>query len=70
MERQAVQSRDIAIVGYDPAKQTLEVTFRQGGVYLYSEVPQDIYEALMAASSHGTYFNKIIKEKYPFEKVS
>jgi hypothetical protein len=69
MERQAVRSRDIAIVGYDPKSLTLEVAFRNGGVYHYSGVPETIYKNLMAASSHGSYFQENIKEKYPFRRV-
>ena len=44
MERIAVKSRDIAIVGYEAESATLEVAFRNGGVYRYQNVPQDIYQ--------------------------
>lgn len=69
MERIAVQSTDIAIVGYDPATQILEVTFRRGGVYQYNRIPSEVYEALMAADSHGTYFNQFIKDRFTCTKV-
>ena len=70
MERTAVRSRDIAIVGYDSKTSTLEVTFRNGGVYHYFGVPAEVYKTLMTAPSQGTYFNQDIKEKYPYRKVS
>ena len=70
MERVAVQSRDLAIVGYDLKSQMLEITFRRGGVYRYQNVPETIFKGLMAAASHGTYFNQNIKDKYRCEKVS
>lgn len=70
MERLAVRSRDIAIVGYDPAKKLLEITFVNGGVYQYAGVPEEIHKGLMSASSHGTYFNKNIKDTYSGIKVS
>ncbi len=69
MNRSAVQSRDIAIVGYDGESSTLEVTFRGGGVYRYRNVPQDIYVNLMTSASHGIYFNRNIKAKFPYAKV-
>ena len=70
MERQAVRSREIAIVGYEPETSSLEIAFRRGGVYLYQGVPSDIHDQLMAASSIGTYFSKNIKEKFEFQKIS
>jgi len=69
MERQAVRSRDIAIIGYDQATSTLEVAFRNGGVYQYSGVPEEIYKSLLTASSHGSYFQEYVKEKYPYERI-
>lgn len=57
MERVAVRSRDLAIVGYEAETATLEVAFRSGGVYHYSGVPVRLYEELLRAPSHGTYFN-------------
>ncbi len=69
MERQAVRSRDIAIIGYDRATSTLEVAFRNGGVYQYSGVPEEIYKSLLAAPSHGSYFQEYVKEKYPYERI-
>ena len=70
MERSAVRSKDIAIVGYDPASSLLEITFRGGGVYHYTNVPKETHAALMKAESHGTYFNQFIKDKFPCKKVS
>lgn len=70
MERTAVKSRDIAIIGYDDKKLLLEIAFRGGGVYHYMKVPRAIYDALMKAESQGTYFNKQIKDQYPYTKVS
>src|SRR3989338_5788733 len=52
MERTAVRSRDIAIVGYNPSTSTLEVAFRNGAVYHYTDVPAEVHKSLMAASSH------------------
>ena len=70
MERTAVRSRDIAIVGYNPSTSTLEVAFRNGAVYHYTSVPADVYKNLMAAPSHGIYFGRHIKDKFPYKKAS
>jgi hypothetical protein len=70
MERVPVRSKDIAIVGYDPAASLLEVTFRGGGVYRYTKVPPEIHQAFLQAESHGTYFNQNIKDQFACTKVS
>ncbi|MBU3758338.1 MAG: KTSC domain-containing protein [Candidatus Omnitrophica bacterium] len=70
MERIAVRSRDIAVIGYDESKASLEVAFRAGGVYHYEQVPPDVYRAFLKAESHGCFFRENIRERYAFKKVS
>ena len=70
MERTAVKSQDIAIVGYDQETATLEIVFRRGGVYHYSGISEAVYKSLMASPSCGTYFNQKIKDQYSYTKVS
>jgi hypothetical protein len=70
MERTPVSSSNLRSVGYDPRTSTLEVEFMHGGVYSYSNVPEDEYKSLMSASSHGSYFNANIKNGgYPYRKT-
>lgn len=69
MERVRVNSSNIKSVGYDPFRAFLEIEFHNSGVYLYSGVPERVYERLMAASSKGTYFNDHIKGVYSYRKV-
>ena len=69
MERTAVRSRDIAIVGYDAESSTLEVVFRRGGVYHYFNVPEGVYHGLMSAPSRGIYFDRHIKHEFRYQKM-
>jgi len=69
MKRQAVDSSNIASIGYDAKSQTLEIEFLNGGVYQYFDVPNQIYEAMMNASSHGQYLAQNIKGNYRYSKV-
>ena len=69
MKRKAVESSNIASIGYDPENEILEVEFNHGGVYQYSDVPQDEYENLMNAESHGKYFSANIRNDYEFVKL-
>jgi KTSC domain len=70
MKRQPVRSSMLASVGYDQATAILEVAFVEGGIYQYFDVPSDVYVGLMAASSHGTYFDAYVKQAgYRYAKV-
>lgn len=51
--------------GYDPETQRLEVEFvATGNVYVYKNIPQEVFDGLMAAESAGRYFNLNIAKKY------
>ena len=69
MERNSVNSSNIAGIGYEPTSQLLEVAFHSGSVYQYSGVPVTIYEAFLTAGSHGKYFYSHIRDKYPDVKI-
>jgi hypothetical protein len=55
---------------YDRDTATLRVIFVSGLIYDYKNVPEEVYEAMKAAFSKGTYLNKYIKGHYAYEKVS
>jgi KTSC domain len=70
MNRTPVTSSNLAAVGYDPSTQTLEIKFLSSGVYQYSGIPSSVYDGLMAASSHGSYFDQHIKKAgYSYRKI-
>jgi hypothetical protein len=70
MNRTPVSSSNLASVGYDSSTQVLEVAFLHGGIYQYSGVPSSVYSGLMAASSHGSYFDQHVKKaSYSYRKV-
>lgn len=71
MERQSVSSSNIASIGYEEASGTLEVEFLSGSIYRYFGVPAGVHAGLMAASSHGSYFNANIKQAgYSYSQVA
>lgn len=69
MTRQNVSSSNLRSIGYDSSTRTLEVEFISGSVYQYSNVPASVHSALMAASSHGQYFNANIRTSYSYRQV-
>ena len=70
MKRDNVNSSNLASVGYDADNQILEIEFKHGGIYQYSNVPEPVYMGLMNASSHGQYFDRFIKKGgYSYRKI-
>lgn len=69
MKRQQVESLNLASIGYDAENEILEVQFNHGGVYQYFDVPENVYEELMNADSHGRYFVANIKDDYEYQKI-
>lgn len=69
IEWESVESSNLAYIGYDEERQDLQIQFRSGAWYAYSNVPDEIYEGLMNADSKGQYFNENIKGKFEYQKV-
>jgi KTSC domain len=65
MNRIPVQSSNLRSIGYEAETELLEVEFRTGGLYEYSGVPPEVHAALMSAQSHGSYFSREIRNRYP-----
>ena len=57
----------IANMHYDPDKQDLTIIFVSGTVYVYKNVPLNVFISLRAARSKGRYLNEYIKGEYEFE---
>ena len=69
MNRISVTSHNIYSIGYDSNSKVLEIEFDTYAVYRYYEVPEDVYEELMAAESKGSFLHKKIKGVYRYEQV-
>jgi hypothetical protein len=61
MNRISVESSNIESIGYDSNSKILEIEFNDHSVYRYYEVPEDVYDELMASESKGSYFFRKIK---------
>ncbi len=65
-----LKSSVIRAVDYDPEVETLEVRFVTGRMYVYFDVPEQEYGALLTARSAGEYFNTHIRDRYRCEERS
>jgi hypothetical protein len=64
-----VQSTVMTSIRYDSEARALDITFTSGETYRYSNVPRDIYAALLDAESKGEFFNDRVKDVFSFTKV-
>jgi uncharacterized protein len=69
MEREAVSSSTIVSAGYDSGSETMEIEFKNGGVYQYYNVPQAIYDSFLASDSKGKFLHANIKSSFPCSRV-
>lgn len=60
-----LSSSVIARIAYDEEERALSIWFRETGRYIYSGVPNAIYEALCKAPSAGRFYNECIKRCFP-----
>lgn len=66
---QRVSSSNLSEVGYNKMSYTLTIKFRDGSIYEYYNVPENIYNGLMRASSKGTYAHQKIYKNYRQRKI-
>lgn len=59
----------IAGFDYDAEHARLTVKFTTGRVYEYFAVPSAAAEAFRLAFSKGTYFNRHIRDHFPFREI-
>jgi hypothetical protein len=69
VDRHLMESSSLLSVGYDPQSRTLEVAFRNSGVYRYVDVPPEVYAQMLAAPSKGRFVNDRVKGRYAYRRV-
>jgi hypothetical protein len=65
-----LQSSALSSVSYDESHHALSATFRGSGrTYVYEDVPQELYDALLFADSIGAFFNAHIRDRFAFHEI-
>jgi len=64
-----VRSKGIRGVAYDPEARTLDVEFSSSRIYRYFDVPPSVYEWLTRVESKGRFINRLVKDKYRYERI-
>lgn len=68
--RVPLDSTLLAWVRYHPAADRLEVFLHSGERYQYFGVPSSCYQQLLQADSKGAFFNRHIRNCFPFQNLS
>lgn len=69
MEMEFVTSSNVESIGYDASLNVLHVSFLNGGLYEYHNVPEEVFFAFRSASSKGGYLAANVKNVYPCHKI-
>ena len=70
MQPVQLQSKTLASALYHPRRRQLELEFCSGKRYIYFQVPRQRYQELLRADSKGRYFNRNIRNCFPFQDLS
>ena len=69
MRVEAIESKGIRWIRYDESSRTLDVAYTASGEYRYFDVASEVYAWLMRAESKGKFVNRLVKEKYRYERL-
>ena len=70
MNHLRVESSSLATVAYAADRSILEVQFRDGRIYQFIDVPAECADQLLASESKGAYFNRHIRNRFCYQRVS
>jgi hypothetical protein len=54
---------------YSPERAELTIEFVSGRRYVYCSVPREVVEAMRLATFKGGFFNRRIRDRYPFREL-
>jgi hypothetical protein len=66
----AVESSTLATIAYDRTRGLLQLEFGSRAIYQYFGVPASVHEDLLRAPSKGSYFNRAIRGKFRYSRLS
>lgn len=69
MERKPLESTAVRGAGYDDESEELEVEFRSGRIYVFSNIPRSVYDWLLRTPSKGAYVSRIVNQ-YDYREVT
>lgn len=65
-----IKSSNLKFASYKTEPKTLSVTFKNGTIYEYYEVPWDVFTKFRMSDSQGKFLNSKINKIYEFKKIT
>ena len=69
-QRVFVDSACVTSVAFSIEANTLQLEFRNGLAYEYSDVPADVYRALLSAPSKGAFVTRFIRGRFAYRRLA
>ena len=63
------QSSNVARFGYDESNQVLKVEFKNGAIYDYYDVPENVFQGMTGAPSAGQYLAQNVKSRFRYART-
>ena len=67
--RVRLDSTSLATAAYDHSREQLELDFRDGTRYVYFGIAPSLYRDLLCAVSKGIFFNRYIRDHFPYAQL-
>lgn len=67
--RTPVTSSLLSSIAYSE-QAVLEIEFRNGALYRYFAVPHSVVAELLAADSKGSWFNRHVRNRFRYQRLS
>ena len=64
-----VESSNVASIAYDDKSRELDVTFKNGSTYRYSDVPKSVGNGMPFAESQGRFVWGALRGQYAYKKL-
>jgi hypothetical protein len=64
-----IRSSNLKSASYDTESKILTVTFNNGSIYEYYELPWEVFTKFRMSDSQGKFFNAEISKKYKYKKL-
>lgn len=64
-----IKSTNLRSALYNTENGDLKVTFNNGAIYLYENVPWELFVKFRMSESQGSFLNSTIKKNYTYKKL-
>jgi hypothetical protein len=65
----SIKSSNLQLATYNTTSKILTITFNNGSIYEYYDLPWNIFTKFRMTESQGKYFNTEISKNYKYKKL-